>query len=131
MKESLVTGLKKESRFTIGEDRCIEVGANKVYVTSALLTDVESTCADLLREHLEPGETSVGTRIELEQTAPTPLGMNVTIHALLRNLNGKLATFEVFAEDEVESCAKATHSRFIINESQMEENVARKVEEAG
>lgn len=127
MKETLTAGLESTKTYKVGEDRCLQVGKNKIYVTSALLTDVENTCADLLKEHLEPGETSVGTRIELEQTAPTPLGMSVKVHAQLRNLNGRLATFEVYVEDDKEPCAKALHSRFIVNQSQMEANVERKV----
>ena len=126
MKDTLVAGLDSEKTYKVDEGRCIEVGGTKIYVTSALLTDVENTCADLLGEYLDPGESSVGTRIELEQTAPTPLGMNVKVHAQIRALNGKLATFDVHVEDDKEPCAKAVHTRFVVNESQMQENVALK-----
>ena len=129
MKDSLVAGLDSEKTYNVDEARCIQVGGNNIYVTSALLTDVENTCADLLGEHLDPGETSVGTRIELEQTAPTPQGMNVKVHAQLRALNGKLATFDIYVVDDKEPCAKAVHTRFVVNESQMQENVERKAAE--
>ncbi len=38
----------------------------------------------------------------------------------------KLATFDVYVEDDKEPCAKAVHTRFVVSESQMQENVARK-----
>ncbi len=42
----------------------------RVYSTPKLLYDIEMACRDLLLAHIEPGKDSVGTRVELDHSAP-------------------------------------------------------------
>ena len=60
----------------------------RVYATPMLVRDIEVTCRELLLEHLDPGEDSVGTRVEIDHLAATLLGMKVTINATLAELKG-------------------------------------------
>ncbi len=74
MKDSLVVGLSTTRRITIDRERTIAFMGEegRVYATPRAVQDVEATCRDLLLEHLDEGEDSVGTRVELDHLAATP-----------------------------------------------------------
>jgi fluoroacetyl-CoA thioesterase len=78
MKYTLTTGLSTTARYTIDKGRTISFMGEegRVYATPELVRDVENTCRDFLLEHLDPGEDSVGTRVELDHIAATPIGIN-------------------------------------------------------
>ncbi len=83
MKESLIAGLEKTERHTIDKDRTIGFMGEecRVYGTPYLLYDIEMVCRDLLLEHSDSGEDSVGTHVEIDHTGPTLLGMWVEVTA--------------------------------------------------
>lgn len=56
----------------------------------------EATCAAL---ELEPTQTSVGTRIDLEHLAASPVGAEVTATANVIHTDGRLVRFQVAALD--------------------------------
>ncbi len=51
----------------------------RTYSTPSMILDIEETCRDLVIEHTDDGEDSVGTEVMVRHLAPTPLGMKVTI----------------------------------------------------
>ena len=67
--------------------------------------------ADALGE----GNGSVGTKLELEHTAPTPVGMTVTCESELVAVEGRKLTFKVALHDEKGPVGGGTHERFVIN----------------
>ena len=81
MTESLKAGLTTTVRITVDNSRTISFMGDevRVYATPNLLYDVEMTCRDLLLEHLDDGQDSVGTHIDLSHLAATPLGMWVEL----------------------------------------------------
>ena len=58
-----------------------------MYATPMLCATSRSPARAAL-EHLDPGEDSVGTRVEIDHLAATLLGMKVTISATLAELKG-------------------------------------------
>ena len=62
MKDSLRPGVTSTKRITVDRDRTISfmVEEARVYATPRLVSDIEYTCRDLLIEHCDPGEDSVG-----------------------------------------------------------------------
>lgn len=56
----------------------------------------EATCTAL---ELSPGQTSVGTRVELEHLAASPVGAEVTATATVIHTEGRLVRFQVAALD--------------------------------
>ncbi len=66
MKSSLASGLTTTRRITVDRSRTIGFmgEGGRVYATPELVRDVEVTCRNLLLEHLDEGEDSVGTRVE-------------------------------------------------------------------
>jgi predicted thioesterase len=117
MKDSLRPGVSKVTRLVIDRDRTIgfmgEEG--RVYSTPNLLHDIEHTCRDLLLEHGDAGEDSVGTEVSLRHLAPTLLGMAVEITATVSAVEGRKVSFEISAKDALEPVSVGTHSRFVVD----------------
>ncbi len=128
MKESLKPGVQATRRITVDRDRTIDFMGEelRVYATPALLGDIEYTCRDLALEHLDPGEDTVGTRVELDHLAATPLGMEVEIAARIAEVNGRAVTFEVTARDALDEIGRCRHTRFVVDMDKTRERLAAK-----
>jgi len=117
MKESLRPGASRTNRIGVDRDRTIgfmgEEG--RVYSTPNLVRDIEMTCRDLLIEHGDPGEDSVGTDVAIKHLAPTLLGMTVEITATVAAVEGRKVVFEVSAKDDIEQIGTGTHGRFVVD----------------
>src|SRR6516162_4689397 len=81
MKPGLRPGASRVNRITIGPERTISfMGEDaRTYATPAMIRDIEYTCRDLIMEHTDPGEDSVGMEVAIKHLAPTLLGMTVEI----------------------------------------------------
>jgi len=117
MKSSLVAGLQKSCRIDIDIDRTIGFMGDecRVYGTPYLLYDIEILCRELLLEHSDEGEDSVGTSVQLNHTGPTLQGMWVDITAVIVAVEGRAATFEITVRDALEQVATGTHARFVVD----------------
>ena len=128
MKNTLQTGIAARREFPIDAARTIDFMGEeaRVYATPMLVRDIEVTCRELLLEHLEPGEDSVGTRVEIDHLAATLLGMKVTISATLAELKGRAAMFDVTATDGIDMICRGRHARFIANVEQVKQRLQLK-----
>ena len=117
MKSSLVAGLSHTRRFEIDAKRTIDFMGEegRVYATPELVRDIEITCRDFLLEHLDAGEDSVGTRVELDHLAPTLMGMWVEITVTIAELKGRAVSFAIAARDPVDAVGKGVHNRFVVD----------------
>ena len=75
---------------------------------------MENAAVNALTPHMEEGQGSVGTHLDVSHDAATPIGMKVWAEAELTAVNGKALTFAVTAYDEAGPIGKGTHNRFII-----------------
>jgi predicted thioesterase len=86
--------------FTVGEgDTAAALGSGSLPVlgTPRLLAWCESaTCAEI-EPALGEGETSVGTRVQLEHLAASPVGAEVEVSATTAHVDGRLHRFAVAA----------------------------------
>ena len=133
MKPTLQAGLKHTSKFEVSRDRTIDFMGEKarVYATPMLVRDVEIACRELLLAHLDAGEDSVGTRVELDHLAATLQGMAVELEVELTEIKGRAVTFSVRGKDSVEPICRATHQRFIVDVATTEKRLAGKAAKAG
>jgi fluoroacetyl-CoA thioesterase len=87
-------------RFTVTEDdTALAVGSGSLAVlgTPRLLAWSEAaTCAEI-ESALGDGETSVGTRVQLEHLAASPVGAEVEVSAETAYVDGRLHRFTVAA----------------------------------
>ena len=116
MKSTLIPGVVASREFDVDRERTIDFMGEqaRVYATPMLVRDIEVTCREMLLEHLDAGEDSVGTRVELDHLAPTLLGMKVKIEVKLAELKGRAATFDITAHDGVDAVGRGRHARFIV-----------------
>ena len=128
MKETLQPGLETTAQFVVDAGRVTRHMGDDlgIYATPALLLDIERICHDLLQEHVDQGEDSVGTRIDLQHLAPTLEGVRVTVHARVTDVDRRAVTFAVDVRDEFEDLARCTHSRFVVATAKMKERLTAK-----
>ena len=117
MKPSLQPGVSRVARIVIDRDRTISFMGEeaRVYATPSMILDIERTCRDLLLEHADPGEDSVGIEIAVKHQAATLPGMTVEIEVRVTAVEGRKVFFEVSAKDELEPISSGTHGRFVVD----------------
>src|SRR5467141_2067490 len=81
MKPTLKSGLAATKKIAVDEPRVINFMGDdcRVYATPRIISDVEYACRDFLLGHLDPGEDSVGTKVNWEHVGPALLGADITI----------------------------------------------------
>jgi len=132
MKPTLQPGLEAQARFDVDRERTIDFmgEAARVYATPMLVRDIEMTCRNLLLQHLDPGEDSVGTRVEIDHIGATLLGMPVVLTVRVAEVSGRAVVFEVEGRDAVEPIVRGRHSRFIVDIAKTAQRLAAKAEKA-
>jgi predicted thioesterase len=132
MKSSVQPGLAAEATITVDRERTIDFmgEAARVYATPMLVRDIEMTCRNLLLAHLDAGEDSVGTRVEIDHLGATLLGMPVTLSVRIAEVNGRAVVFEVEGRDPVEPIVRGRHSRFVVDVAKTGQRLAAKAEKA-
>lgn len=133
MKASLAPGVASTTRITVDRDRTIDFmgEAARVYATPMLVRDIEVACRTLLLAHLDPGEDSVGTRVEIDHLAATLLGMPVDISVKVYEVSGRAVSFEVSARDALDLVCRGRHHRFVVDVAKTAERLAAKKAKAG
>jgi fluoroacetyl-CoA thioesterase len=128
MKESLRPGVSKTARIEVDRDRTIgfmgEEG--RVYGTPYLVRDIEMTCRQLILDHGDAGEDSVGTDVSIKHLAPTLLGMTAEITATVAAVEGRKVSFAISAKDEFDQICSGTHGRFVVDTAKTVERLKAK-----
>jgi len=132
MKNTLAAGIAAKRKFVIDRDRTIDFMGEqaRVYATPMLVRDIEMTCREMLLEHLDAGEDSVGTRVEIDHLAATLLGMTVEISVSAAEVKGRAVTFTVEAHDGIDTVCRGRHSRFVVDVNQTKQRLAAKAAKA-
>ena len=97
-----------------------------VLATPVMIMVMENAALNAIKHALEPGESAVGTRIDVSHTAATPAGMRVTGEAELTRVEGKRLEFRVRASDEREEIGAGTHERVIVDVARLAKRLAAK-----
>ena len=132
MKPSLKAGIATTKSITIDEARCIGFMGKEaaVYATPRMVNDVEYTCRDLLLEHLDAGEDSVGAHVSIDHLAPTPMGMQVSIEVKIAEVDRRKVVFS-FSVRDIEEVGRGTHVRYVVETAKTRERLAAKRAKAG
>ena len=128
MKNTLKVGITKQVSLPIDGPRTIDfLGEQlRVYATPALVRDFEVLCRDLLLDHCDPGEDSVGTGICISHTGATLLGMTVELRAEVKEIDRRLVKFALSARDGVESVSVGEHTRAVVEVEKLRTRLAAK-----
>ena len=128
MKSTLKPGLTATKTITVDEPRVISfMGEDcRVYATPRIISDVEYTCRDFLLGHLDPGEDSVGTKVNWEHVGPALLGETVTVSVKLARVEGRRVTFEAAVTAGADEVAHGSHERFIVDVHKVRERLLKR-----
>ena len=83
--------------------------------TPYMINLMEIASANAVIPELEPGQTTVGTVVDVKHLAATPIDMKVTARSTLLEVDGRRLVFEVEAYDEREKIGEGRHERFIVD----------------
>jgi fluoroacetyl-CoA thioesterase len=97
-----------------------------VLATPVLVLAMENAALDAIRSFLEPGESAVGTAIDVRHLAPTPVGHLVQAQAEVAAVDGRRIRFEVSASDETEVIGRGTHERMVVDVRRVAQRLAAK-----
>lgn len=87
----------------------------QVLATPALAGLMEAAAIRCVAPFLAPGQGTVGTRLDLQHLAPTPVGLRVQITARLVEADRRRLVFEIEARDDHERIATCRHERFVVD----------------
>jgi predicted thioesterase len=132
VKDSIRTGLVASKSVEVDESRCIGFMGREaaVYATPRMVNDVEYACRDMLLEHLEEGEDSVGAHVSIDHLAPTPMGMKVRIEVKIVEVDRRKVVFE-FSVKDIEDVGRGRHVRYVVEKAKRRERLAAKRAKAG
>jgi fluoroacetyl-CoA thioesterase len=114
---TLRNGLTGNAELVVGAEQTaphVGSGVVKVLATPVLVNLLEAAALDAAEKHIAAGHQTVGIRLDIRHFAATPVGMRVRAKAEVINVDGRMISFRVWAEDEVELVADGTHERVII-----------------
>jgi fluoroacetyl-CoA thioesterase len=128
MKPSLQPGATRVNRITIGRERTIGFMGEeaRTYGTPSMILDIEHTCRELIIEHAEAGEDSVGMEVAVKHLAPTLLGMTVEITVRVTAVEGRKVFFAATVKDELDDVGAGTHTRFVVDKAKTIERLKAK-----
>jgi hypothetical protein len=75
---------------------------------------------------LDAGESAVGTAVDVQHFAATPVGHEVRATAEVINVEGKRVDFKVSASDGIEKIGSGTHQRIVMDLRSFNERLAKK-----
>ncbi len=122
-------GLEGRAEIVVGESHlasAIGSGGVRVFSTPSMIALMESAAVNAVDRALMDGQTTVGTLVNVQHMAATPLGMRVRAYARLLKVHGRLLEFEIWAEDDAERIGEGTHQRAVVDLARFEQKVAAK-----
>lgn len=113
----LTPGIKGKQTVTVTHEQTAAhygSGALEVFATPAMVALLEETAWKSVQPYLEPGQGTVGTRVDVRHLAATPLGMQVTCESELVEIDRRRLVFQVEIYDEKTKVGEGIHERFVI-----------------
>ncbi len=95
-------------------DRFKDAMLPPVFATPVMIMVMENAALNAIKAYLEPGESAVGTAVNVRHLAATPVGRLVTAEAEVTKADGRQIEFTVRATDGVKEIGTGSHSRVVI-----------------
>jgi fluoroacetyl-CoA thioesterase len=115
---TLEPGLEGTFRYTVTEaDTAAAVGSGEVPVlaTPRVLALAERATLAAVAGALAAGATTVGVRVELDHLAPSPVGAELEVHAVLERVAGRRLQFAVRVRDRERPVAGGSITRVVVD----------------
>ena len=128
---SVTVGLKGRAETVVTDANTAQAacsGALPVFGTPFMCALMEEAAWKSIAPHLEPGQSTVGTRLEVSHDSATPVGMKVWAETEITEVDGKRLVLTVAAFDERGPIGRGTHERFIVTDERFLSKTAKKLE---
>jgi fluoroacetyl-CoA thioesterase len=115
---TLEPGLRAAFHYTVtGADTAAAVGSGEVPVlaTPRVLALAEQATVAAVAGALEAGATTVGVRVELDHLAPSPVGADLQVQAVLERVAGRRLQFAVRLRDGGRPVASGLITRVVVD----------------
>jgi fluoroacetyl-CoA thioesterase len=99
-----------------------------VFATPMMIRAMENAALNAVRDYLDPGESAVGTAVDVRHLAATPVGLQVTASATVTKVEGRRIWFDVVARDDVEEIGSGTHERMVVDLKRLGARLAQKAD---
>ena len=136
MKATLKPGLTHELKYRVPDTKTVPSlypespefqAMPEVFATGFMVGLIEWACILAINSHLDwPAEQTVGIRINVDHTAATPPGFDVSARVRLIEVDGRRLVFDAELNDGVDIISKGTHERFIIDAEKFNLKVKQK-----
>ena len=139
MKPTLVPGLKHTFSYVVPENKTVpytypesDIIANmpRVFATGFMIVLMEWACADLMAPHLDAGEGSLGTHVDVSHLAATVPGQTVKVDVEVAEVKGRKLVFKVRAHDGIDLIGEGRHERVVVAWDRFNAKVAEKAKQA-
>lgn len=97
-----------------------------VFATPMMITFMENAALNAVRDYFDPGESCVGTAVDIRHLAATPVGHLVTAEAVVTKVEGRRIWFDVTARDDIETIGTGTHERMVVDLGRIAAKLASK-----
>jgi fluoroacetyl-CoA thioesterase len=98
----------------------------RVFATPMMVTAMENAALNAVRDYLDPGESAVGTLVNVRHIAATPAGHRITAEAEVIKVDGRRIEFKLSARDEIELIGDGTHERMVVDMSRLDQKLKAK-----
>jgi fluoroacetyl-CoA thioesterase len=102
-----------------------------VLATPYMIAMMEIACTNLIRQHAEPGEGSLGIGVDVSHLAATLAGQIVTVEVQVAEVTGRKIAFKVTAHDGVDKIGEGRHERMVVPWERVKPGLVAKAAKAG
>lgn len=128
---SVTVGLKGRAETVVNDANTAQAacsGALPVFGTPFMCALMEEAAWKSIAPHLEPGQSTVGTKLDISHDSATPVGMKVWAESEITEVDGKRLVLTVTAFGERGPIGRGTHERFIVTDQRFLAKCAKKLE---
>jgi fluoroacetyl-CoA thioesterase len=135
MKASLKPGVSHRFIYRVPRDKTVPFlypeapsfqAMPEVFATGYMVGLMEWASIELLGPHLDEGEGSLGTHIDVSHLAATPPGFEVTVDTEVTKVDGRRVWFKIKANDGVDTIGEGSHERAVVVWQKFKARVAEK-----
>jgi fluoroacetyl-CoA thioesterase len=139
MKPTLKPGLTHSFSYKVPENKTVPftypespiiAQMPKVFATGFMIVLMEWACTQLIAPHLDDGEGSLGTHVDVSHLAATPPGMTVKVDVEVVEVHGRKIVFKVSAHDGMDLIGEGRHERVVVTWDRFNAKVAEKAKAA-
>jgi fluoroacetyl-CoA thioesterase len=134
MQTGLKVGTTGEQRFVVEPTHSIDFagdGMPAILCTPWLVWFLEHAARAAVLPFLDPGESTVGSHVDVDHVAPTPIGQAVVCVARVVYMEGRVVSFQLEARDEAEVIARGFHRLRVIQVERLARRVEAKRSDSG